>query len=444
MSKPIVAVVGRPNVGKSTLFNKLCGQRLAIVEDTPGITRDRIFANCEWNGHEFLLVDTGGIEPKATEGILAHMREQAQIAIDTADCIIMVTDVRNGLTAADEDVAHMLRRSHKPIILAVNKCDKVGEAPMELYEFYNLGFDEVMPISSVHGHGTGDLLDAVCAHLDFSETVVEEDRIPVAIIGRPNVGKSSLTNRILGENRMIVANEAGTTRDAIDTPVDNAYGKFIFTDTAGLRKRSNITDGLERYMVVRALAAVERSRVALILVDATVGFTEQDSKVAGYAHEQGKACIIVVNKWDALEKDTNTMEAFRKKVIEDLKFMDYAPVLFISALTGQRVPKVLESVREVYGQTSRRITTGLLNDILADATTALQPPYISGRRLKIYYATQQSVCPPTFVLFVNDEKLMHFAYQRYLENQFRKSFGFEGTPIRFILRNKNQKGDDVK
>ena len=312
MSKPIVAVVGRPNVGKSTLFNKLCGQRLAIVEDTPGITRDRIFANCEWNGHEFLLVDTGGIEPKATEGILAHMREQAQIAIDTADCIIMVTDVRNGLTAADEDVAHMLRRSHKPIILAVNKCDKVGEAPMELYEFYNLGFDEVMPISSVHGHGTGDLLDAVCAHLDFSETVVEEDRIPVAIIGRPNVGKSSLTNRILGENRMIVANEAGTTRDAIDTPVDNAYGKFIFTDTAGLRKRSNISDGLERYMVVRALAAVERSRVALILVDATVGFTEQDSKVAGYAHEQGKACIIVVNKWDAVEKDGKTLPMPRR------------------------------------------------------------------------------------------------------------------------------------
>ena len=332
MSKPIVAVVGRPNVGKSTLFNKLCGQRLAIVEDTPGITRDRIFANCEWNGHEFLLVDTGGIEPKATEGILAHMREQAQIAIDTADCIIMVTDVRNGLTAADEDVAHMLRRSHKPIILAVNKCDKVGEAPMELYEFYNLGFDEVMPISSVHGHGTGDLLDAVCAHLDFSETVVEEDRIPVAIIGRPNVGKSSLTNRILGENRMIVANEAGTTRDAIDTPVDNAYGKFIFTDTAGLRKRSNISDGLERYMVVRALAAVERSRVALILVDATVGFTEQDSKVAGYAHEQGKACIIVVNKWDAVEgKETNTMELQRRGYAECFSFMGYAPIIFISS-----------------------------------------------------------------------------------------------------------------
>ena len=402
MSKPIVAVVGRPNVGKSTLFNKLCGQRLAIVEDTPGITRDRIFANCEWNGHEFLLVDTGGIEPKATEGILAHMREQAQIAIDTADCIIMVTDVRNGLTAADEDVAHMLRRSHKPIILAVNKCDKVGEAPMELYEFYNLGFDEVMPISSVHGHGTGDLLDAVCAHLDFSETVVEEDRIPVAIIGRPNVGKSSLTNRILGENRMIVANEAGTTRDAIDTPVDNAYGKFIFTDTAGLRKRSNITDGLERYMVVRALAAVERSRVALILVDATVGFTEQDSKVAGYAHEQGKACIIVVNKWDAVEgKETNTMELQRR---------GYA------AENGARVP------------------TGVLNEMLARATARMQPPSDKGRRLKIYYLTQASTRPPTFVAFVNAKHLFHFSYQRYIINQIRENFGLEHTPIRLVVR----------
>ena len=366
MSKPIVAVVGRPNVGKSTLFNKLCGQRLAIVEDTPGITRDRIFANCEWNGHEFMLVDTGGIEPKATEGILAHMREQAQIAIDTADCIIMVVDVRNGLTAADEDVAHMLRRSHKPVILAVNKCDNVGEAPMELYEFYNLGFDEVMPISSVHGHGTGDLLDAVCAHLDFSETVIEEDRIPVAIIGRPNVGKSSLTNRILGENRMIVANEAGTTRDAIDTPVDNAYGKFIFTDTAGLRKRSNITDGLERYMVVRALAAVERSRVALILVDATVGFTEQDSKVAGYAHDQGKACIIVVNKWDAVEgKETNTMELQRKGYAECFSFMGYAPIIFISAQTGYNVNKLMQLIRDVDAQNGARVPTGVLNEMLA-------------------------------------------------------------------------------
>ena len=434
MSKPIVAVVGRPNVGKSTLFNKLCGQRLAIVEDTPGITRDRIFANCEWNGHEFLLVDTGGIEPKATEGILAHMREQAQIAIDTADCIIMVTDVRNGLTAADEDVAHMLRRSHKPIILAVNKCDKVGEAPMELYEFYNLGFDEVMPISSVHGHGTGDLLDAVCAHLDFSETVVEEDRIPVAIIGRPNVGKSSLTNRILGENRMIVANEAGTTRDAIDTPVDNAYGKFIFTDTAGLRKRSNISDGLERYMVVRALAAVERSRVALILVDATVGFTEQDSKVAGYAHEQGKACIIAVNKWDAVEKDSYTMDAMRKKLEEDFSFMSYAPIVFISAKTGQRVDKLFETIHFVDVQNGTRVPTGALNEMLARATAKVQPPSDKGKRLKVFYITQISTRPPTFVCFVNQKALFHFSYQRYLENQIRETFGLTGTPIKMITR----------
>ena len=440
MSKPIVAVVGRPNVGKSTLFNKLCGQRLAIVEDTPGITRDRIFANCEWNGNEFLLVDTGGIEPKATEGILAHMREQAQIAIDTADCIIMVTDVRSGLTAADEDVAHMLRRSRKPIILAVNKCDKVGEAPMELYEFYNLGFDEVMPISSVHGHGTGDLLDAVCAHLDFSETVVEEDRIPVAIIGRPNVGKSSLTNRILGENRMIVANEAGTTRDAIDTPVDNAYGKFIFTDTAGLRKRSNISDGLERYMVVRALAAVERSRVALILVDATVGFTEQDSKVAGYAHEQGKACIIAVNKWDAVEKDSYTMDTMRKKLQEDFSFMSYAPILFISAKTGQRVDKLFETIHFVDIQNGTRIPTGALNEMLARATAKVQPPSDKGKRLKLFYITQSSTRPPTFVCFVNQKALFHFSYQRYIENQIRETFGLTGTPIRMITR---EHGDGV-
>ena len=443
MSKPIVAVVGRPNVGKSTLFNKLCGQRLAIVEDTPGITRDRIFANCEWNGHEFLLVDTGGIEPKATEGILAHMREQAQIAIDTADCIIMVTDVRNGLTAADEDVAHMLRRSHKPIILAVNKCDKVGEAPMELYEFYNLGFDEVMPISSVHGHGTGDLLDAVCAHLDFSETVVEEDRIPVAIIGRPNVGKSSLTNRILGENRMIVANEAGTTRDAIDTPVDNAYGKFIFTDTAGLRKRSNISDGLERYMVVRALAAVERSRVALILVDATVGFTEQDSKVAGYAHEQGKACIIVVNKWDAVEgKETNTMELQRRGYAECFSFMGYAPIIFISAQTGYNVNKLMQLIRDVDAENGARVPTGVLNEMLARATARMQPPSDKGRRLKIYYLTQASTRPPTFVAFVNAKHLFHFSYQRYLINQIREKIGmvfqhFNLFPNMTVLENCN-------
>ena len=382
-----------------------------------------------------LNVIRADIEPKATEGILAHMREQAQIAIDTADCIIMVVDVRNGLTAADEDVAHMLRRSHKPIILAVNKCDNVGETPMELYEFYNLGFDEVMPISSVHGHGTGDLLDAVCAHLDFSETVVEEDRIPVAIIGRPNVGKSSLTNRILGENRMIVANEAGTTRDAIDTPVDNAYGKFIFTDTAGLRKRSNITDGLERYMVVRALAAVERSRVALILVDATVGFTEQDSKVAGYAHDQGKACIIVVNKWDAVEgKETNTMELQRRGYAECFSFMGYAPIIFISAQTGYNVNKLMQLIRDVDSQNGARVPTGVLNEMLARATARMQPPSDKGRRLKIFYLTQASTRPPTFVAFVNAKHLFHFSYQRYIINQIRENFGLEHTPIRLVVR----------
>ena len=439
MSKPIVAVVGRPNVGKSTLFNKLCGQRLAIVEDTPGITRDRIFANCEWNGHEFLLVDTGGIEPKATEGILAHMREQAQIAIDTADCIIMVTDVRNGLTAADEDVAHMLRRSHKPIILAVNKCDKVGEAPMELYEFYNLGFDEVMPISSVHGHGTGDLLDAVCAHLNFEEDEEDtDDRITVAVIGRPNVGKSSLINHILGENRLIVANEAGTTRDAIDTMVENKYGKFIFTDTAGLRKRGKVESGVERYSVLRSLAAVERSRVCVIMIDATVGFTEQDSKVAGYAHEQGKACIIAVNKWDAVEKDSYTMDAMRKKLEEDFSFMSYAPIVFISAKTGQRVDKLFETIHFVDVQNGTRVPTGALNEMLARATAKVQPPSDKGKRLKIYYMTQVGVCPPHFVIFCNDRQLFHFSYQRYIENCIRNVFGLEGTPIILSIR---QKGD---
>ena len=439
MSKPIVAVVGRPNVGKSTLFNKLCGQRLAIVEDTPGITRDRIFANCEWSGHEFLLVDTGGIEPKATEGILAHMREQAQIAIDTADCIIMVVDVRNGLTAADEDVAHMLRRSHKPIILAVNKCDNVGETPMELYEFYNLGFDEVMPISSVHGHGTGDLLDAVCAHLDFSETVVEEDRIPVAIIGRPNVGKSSLTNRILGENRMIVANEAGTTRDAIDSYFENSCGKYNFIDTAGMRKKSKVDDTIEKYSVLRATMAIERSDVCLILIDAQDGVTEQDTKVAGLAHDAGKACIIVVNKWDLVEKDGKTMDRMREDIRRDLSYMPYAPILFISALTGQRVNRLFELINYVNDQAAVRITTGMLNSVLADAQTRVQPPTDKGRRLKIYYMTQVGVKPPHFVIFCNDKKLFHFSYQRYLENQIRSVFGLEGTPIHITIR---QKGED--
>ena len=436
MAKPIVAIVGRPNVGKSTLFNKLTGQRLAIVEDTPGVTRDRIFCDCEWCGHKFLLVDTGGIEPNIDDGLLAHMREQAQIAIDSADCIIMVGEIGAGVTAQDQDIAGMLMRSGKPVVLAVNKCDKVGEPPMELYDFYSLGIGDIVPISSVHGHGTGDLLDTVCENLHFDDNdVEEEDRIPVAVIGRPNVGKSSLTNRILGENRMIVANEAGTTRDAIDTPVDNAYGKFIFTDTAGLRKRSNISDGLERYMVVRALAAVERSRVALILVDATVGFTEQDSKVAGYAHEQGKACIIVVNKWDAVEgKETNTMEHQRRGYADCFSFMGYAPIIFISAQTGYNVNKLMQLIRDVDAQNGARVPTGVLNEMLARATARMQPPSDKGRRLKIFYLTQASTRPPTFVAFVNSKQLFHFSYQRYLINQIRENFGLEHTPIRLVIR----------
>ena len=435
MAKPLIAIVGRPNVGKSMLFNKLIGKRLSIVEDTPGVTRDRIYGESEWAGRKFRLVDTGGIEPNTDNQILAFMREQAQIAIDNADVIIFVTDIKTGLTASDQEVAGMLQRSRKPIVLAVNKMDSTGAIDPDFYEFYNLGLGDPIAISAVHGHGTGDLLDAVCAHLDFSETVVEEDRIPVAIIGRPNVGKSSLTNRILGENRMIVANEAGTTRDAIDTPVDNAYGKFIFTDTAGLRKRSNITDGLERYMVVRALAAVERSRVALILVDATVGFTEQDSKVAGYAHDQGKACIIVVNKWDAVEgKETNTMELQRRGYAECFSFMGYAPIIFISAQTGYNVNKLMQLIRDVDSQNGARVPTGVLNEMLARATARMQPPSDKGRRLKIFYLTQASTRPPTFVAFVNAKHLFHFSYQRYLINQIRENFGLEHTPIRLVVR----------
>ena len=435
MAKPIVAIVGRPNVGKSTIFNKLTGQRIAIVEDTPGVTRDRIFSDCEWSGHKFLLVDTGGIEPHIDDGLLLHMRQQAQIAIDSADCIIMVADLRAGVTPQDREIAGMLMRSGKPVVLAVNKCDAVGEPPMELYDFYALGLGDLVPVSGVHGHGTGDLLDAVCAHLQFEEEDEEEDdRIPVAVIGRPNVGKSSLINRILGEERLIVANEAGTTRDAIDTEVENQYGKFIFTDTAGLRKKGKVESGVERFSVLRSLAAVERSRVCVIMIDATVGFTEQDSKVAGYAHEQGKACIIAVNKWDAVEKDSYTMDRTRKELEESFSFMSYAPILFISAKTGQRLDKLFETIHYVDVQNGTRIPTGALNEMLARATARVQPPSDKGKRLKIFYITQSSTRPPTFVCFVNQRVLFHFSYQRYIENQIRENFGLTGTPIRMLVR----------
>ena len=405
------------------------------MEDTPGVTRDRIFCDCEWCGHKFLLVDTGGIEPNIDDGLLAHMREQAQIAIDSADCIIMVGEIGAGVTAQDQDIAGMLMRSGKPVILAVNKCDKVGEPPMELYDFYSLGIGDIVPISSVHGHGTGDLLDTVCENLHFDDNdEEEEDRIPVAVIGRPNVGKSSLINHILGENRLIVANEAGTTRDAIDTMVENQYGKFIFTDTAGLRKRGKVESGVERYSVLRSLAAVERSRVCVIMIDATVGFTEQDSKVAGYAHDQGKACIIAVNKWDAVEKDSYTMDQMRKQLEEDFSFMSYAPILFISAKTGQRLDKLFETIQYVDVQNGTRIPTGALNEMLARSTARVQPPSDKGKRLKIFYITQSSTRPPTFVAFVNQKALFHFSYQRYIENQIRENFGLTGTPMRLLIR----------
>ena len=440
MAKPIVAIVGRPNVGKSTLFNKLIGQRLAIVEDTPGVTRDRLYGDCEWQGKEFLLIDTGGIEPNIDDGLLAHMRAQAQLAIDTADAILFVTDLHAGVTAQDADIAAMLMRSGKPVVLVVSKVDSVGQPPLELYDFYSLGLGEPFPVSGVHGHGTGDVLDEVCKYLPApSGEGDEDDRIAVAVIGRPNVGKSSLVNYILGEERMIVANEAGTTRDAVDSAVDNQYGKFTFIDTAGLRKRGKVEDGVERYSVLRSLAAVERSRVCVILIDATEGFTEQDSKVAGYAHEQGKACIIAVNKWDAVEKDDKTMDRMRKKLMEDFSFMGYAPFIFLSAKTGQRVDRLFDLIKYVYQQNSMRISTGMLNDVLAQATARVQPPTDKGRRLRIYYMTQPSTRPPTFVCFVNRADLFHFSYQRYLENQIRETFGLEGTPVRFVIR---ERGDN--
>jgi len=435
MSLPIVAVVGRPNVGKSTLFNKLIGQRLSIVEDTPGVTRDRIYSKCEWCGREFMLVDTGGIEPSTDDVILAQMRRQAELAIEKADVIILVTDLRCGVTANDYAVSEMLMKSGKPVVLAVNKCDTLGEPPMELYEFYNLGIGEPFPISSVHGHGTGDMLDEVIKHFpDETDEAEDDDSIKVAIIGKPNVGKSSLVNRIAGEERVIVSNIAGTTRDATDTVIENEHGKFIFIDTAGIRKKSKINDKVEHYSVLRAYMAVDRADVCVIVIDAEVGFTEQDSKVAGYAHEQGKACVVAVNKWDAIEKNDKTMQEYRTKLENDFSFMSYVPFVFISAKTGQRVNKLFELIKYTHDQNSMRISTGMLNDVLAYATSRVQPPSDKGRRLKIYYMTQPSTKPPTFVTFVNRADLFHFSYQRYIENQIRSTFGLEGTPVRFVVR----------
>ena len=439
MSKPIVAVVGRPNVGKSTLFNKLVGRRLSIVEDTPGVTRDRIYGDSEWRNRPFMLIDTGGIEPASDDVILSQMRSQAQLAIDSADVILMVTDLRSGVVATDMEVAAMLQKSGRPVVLCVNKCDSVGNMPPEFYEFYNLGLGEPYPVSAVHGHGTGDLLDAVFEYFPPESPEEQDDAyIKVAIIDKPNAGKSSLVNKVAGEERVIVSDVAGTTRDAIDTVVENDKGKFIFIDTAGIRRKSRIKDNVEKYSIIRAEAAVDRADVCVIMIDATEGFTEQDSKVAGIAHEKGKGCIIAVNKWDAIEKDGGTMNVFRKKLENDFSFMAYAPIIFISAKTGQRIDRLFELITYVSNQNATRISTGMLNDVLADATARVQPPSDKGKRLKIYYITQPSTKPPTFVCFVNNADLFHFSYQRYLENRIRETFGLEGTPVRFIIRERGE------
>ena len=435
-----VAVVGRPNVGKSSLFNKIVNQRLSIVEDTPGVTRDRIYCDTEWNGVKFTLVDTGGIEPRSDDVILSQMRAQAQIAIDKADVVIMVVDIQSGMTSTDADVAQMLLKANKKVVLCVNKVDRPGAEPPEIYEFYNLGLGDPFGVSAVHGLGIGDLLDEVVRELkDAPEEPEYEGAVKVALIGKPNVGKSSLVNYMLGENRMLVSDIPGTTRDAVDSVKENKYGKFVFIDTAGLRKKSKVSENIERYSVVRSYMAVDRADVVLIMIDANEGVTEQDTKIAGFAHDRGKASVIVVNKWDVVEKDDKTMNRIREKVVEDLKYMSYAPVVFISAKTGQRVEKLYELINYVHEQHGRRVSTGVLNDVLADATMKVQPPTDKGKRLKIFYITQPSTNPPTFVAFCNDAELFHFSYQRYLENQIRQTFGLEGTPIRFIVREKNEK-----
>ena len=441
MSKPIVAVVGRPNVGKSTLFNKISGSRISIVEDTPGVTRDRIYNDIEWNGRALTLVDTGGIEPRVDDMMLGYMREQAQTAIETADVIVFMVDVTTGVTASDRDVATMLMKSRKPLILCVNKVDSVGELPMEYYEFYELGIDgDPIPVSSVHGTGTGDLLDRIVELCPDTEAEEEDDSIKVAVIGKPNAGKSSIINKILGENRLIVSNIAGTTRDAIDTAFENEFGRYTFIDTAGIRRQSKVNDRIEKFSVLRSKAAVERADVCLILIDGTEGLTEQDERIAGLAHEAGKPSVIVVNKWDVVEKDNGTVKAFEDKIRTGLAYMSYAPIMFVSAKTGQRVGKLFELINRIYEQSCMRISTGMLNDVLSDAVMRVQPPTDKGRRLKIYYITLTSVKPPVFVIFCNDAELFHFSYQRYIENQIREVFGFYGTPIVITVRQRGENG----
>jgi len=439
MANSYVAVVGRPNVGKSTLFNKIVGGRPAIVEDTPGVTRDRLYHDAEWNGVQFTLVDTGGIEPRSDDVILAQMRTQAMIAIETADVVILVTDITTGVTAADSEVAEMLLKAKKDVILCVNKVDRPGNPPPELYEFYNLGLGDPYPVSAAHGLGTGDLLDEVVSRLkDHPSEEKDENAIYVAVIGKPNVGKSSFVNKVFGSERTIVSDIPGTTRDAVDADVENEYGKFVFIDTAGLRKKSKVDDDIEKYSVLRSYMAVDRADVVLIMIDANDGVTEQDTKIAGIAHEKGKASVVVVNKWDAVEKDDKTMDKLKKSIAEDLKFMSYAPIVFISAKTGSRIENVFKMITFVREQHCRRITTGVLNDVLVDATTKVQPPTDKGKRLKLLYMTQVSIRPPTFVIFVNDAELFHFSYQRYIENQLRETFGLAGTPINIIVREKTR------
>lgn len=441
MSKPVVAIVGRPNVGKSTLFNKLIGRRVSIVDDTPGVTRDRIYGECEWKNRTISIIDTGGIEPYSNDIILSQMRRQAQLAIDAADVIVLVTDIKSGLVATDKEVAEMLQKSGRPVIVCVNKCDRIGgNIASEFYEFYNLGLGDPIQVSSVHGHGTGDLLDAIYEYLpEEKEKDEKENIISVAVIGKPNAGKSSLINKIVGNDRCIVSNIAGTTRDSIDTMIENKHGSFVLTDTAGIRRKNKVDDAIEKYSIIRAKMAIERSDVCVIMIDAIEGFTEQDSKVAGLAHEAGKGCVIAVNKWDAVDKNYKTMIEFRKKLQNDFSFMSYAPIIFISAKTGQRLDNLFEMIKKAANSNSMRISTGMLNNLLSHAVTRVQPPSDKGRRLKIYYMTQASTNPPTFVCFVNSAQLFHFSYQRYLENRIREAFGLEGTPVHFVVRERGDK-----